>query len=78
MNLFFDEAYAHHDTRITPRRFTLLCASKGLHAYPAHGGRVRLGVSLTISDEDLYRGFAILRSALEELPLYGEIELDRE
>lgn len=76
MNLFFDETYAQREENITPRRFTLLCASKGLHVYPAPGGRVRLGVALTISDEDLYRGFAILKASLEELPLYGNIELD--
>lgn len=78
MNLFFNEDYANRPENITPRRFTLLCASKGLHVYPAPGGRVRLGVALTISDEDLYKGFSILKSALEELPLCGEIELDQQ
>ncbi|KAI9035753.1 uncharacterized protein KD926_002942 [Aspergillus affinis] len=75
MNLFFDTAYENQVERVTPRRFSLLCASMGLHVYPGQNGRMRLGVSLTISDEDLYRGFAILRQALEELPLYGDIEL---
>ncbi|KAJ4172920.1 hypothetical protein NW754_003125 [Fusarium falciforme] len=78
MNLFFDEAYAQRDEKITPRRFTLLCATKGLLVYPAPGGRVRMGVSLTISDANLYKGFKIVREALEELPLYGEIELDQQ
>jgi ornithine--oxo-acid transaminase len=76
MNLFFDTAYESRVERVTPRRFSLLCASRGLHVYPGLNGRVRLGVALTISDEDLYKGFTILRQALEELPLYGDIELD--
>ncbi|KAH6988344.1 ornithine aminotransferase [Ilyonectria destructans] len=78
MNLFLDEEYADREEKITPRRFMLLCASKGLLVYPAPGGRVRMGVAMTISDGDLRKGFSIVKEALEELPLYGEIELDEQ
>ncbi|KAF4992026.1 hypothetical protein FDECE_13833 [Fusarium decemcellulare] len=78
MNLFFDEEYATREENITPRRFMLLCASKGLLVYPAPGGRVRMGTQLTINEEDLRQGFKIIKEALEELPLYGDIELDEQ
>jgi ornithine--oxo-acid transaminase len=74
INLFLDEEYENREERISPRRFSLLCVSKGLLVYPGPNGRVRLGVALTVSDNDLYEGFRILKEALEELPLYGEIE----
>ncbi|KAI6752524.1 hypothetical protein HG530_013893 [Fusarium avenaceum] len=77
-NIFLDETYADREENITPRRFTLLCASKGLLVYPAPGGRVRMGASLTITNTDLIKGMKIIREALEELPLYGEIELDQQ
>jgi ornithine--oxo-acid transaminase len=74
MNLMLDTAYEQRPEHITPRRLSLLCASKGLLVFPGFNGRVRLGVAMTISDEDLQKGFAILKEALEEIPLYGEIE----
>ncbi|CAG9982338.1 unnamed protein product [Clonostachys byssicola] len=74
LNLLLDPEYEKRPENISPRRFSLLCASKGLLVFPGPNGRVRLGVALTISDEDLLKGFQILKEALEELPLYGEIE----
>ncbi|KAH8659020.1 ornithine aminotransferase [Ilyonectria robusta] len=74
LNLLLDEEYQRRPENISPRRLSLLCVSKGLLVFPGPHGRVRLGVALTISDEALLKGFEILREALEELPLYGDIE----
>ncbi|KAF9873935.1 hypothetical protein CkaCkLH20_08669 [Colletotrichum karsti] len=78
MSLFLNEEYETREEKITARRLMLLCANKGLLVYPAPRGRVRLGTALTISNEDLLEGFRILREALTELPLYGDIELDEQ
>ncbi|KAF7557738.1 hypothetical protein G7Z17_g474 [Cylindrodendrum hubeiense] len=74
LNLLLDEEYQNRPENISPRRLSLLCVSKGLLVFPGANGRVRLGVALTISDEDLFQGFKILKEALDELPLYGDIE----
>ncbi|KAK2729519.1 hypothetical protein CKAH01_02493 [Colletotrichum kahawae] len=74
LNILFDTAYEIRPEKVTPRRFSLLCASKGLLVFPGPNGRVRLGVALTIHDADLLQGFKILREALEELPHYEYIE----
>ncbi|CAG9984523.1 unnamed protein product [Clonostachys byssicola] len=59
---------------ITSRRFCLLSASKGLLSATGPNGRVRLGASLIINDEDLLRGFQIIKETLADLPNYGQIE----
>ncbi|KAK1511207.1 uncharacterized protein CCOS01_14969 [Colletotrichum costaricense] len=74
LNILLDTEYESKPANITPRRFSLLCASEGLLVFPGPNGRIRLGVALTIPEEDLFQGFKILKKALEELPRYGEIE----
>ncbi|PKX90084.1 putative acetylornithine aminotransferase [Aspergillus novofumigatus IBT 16806] len=46
---------------------------EGLLTYP-DGNRIRMGVALNISEEELRRGIAILKEALTELDDYYEIE----
>ncbi|KAK1840825.1 hypothetical protein CCHR01_16534 [Colletotrichum chrysophilum] len=74
LNILLDTEYETRPEKITPRRFSLLCASKGLLVFPGPHGRIRLGVALTIPDADLFQGFQVLREALEELPHYEYIE----
>ncbi|EQB53418.1 hypothetical protein CGLO_06855 [Colletotrichum gloeosporioides Cg-14] len=74
LNILLDTEYQTRPEKITPRRFSLLCASKGLLVFPGPNGRIRLGVALTIPDADLFQGFKVLREALEELPHYEYIE----
>lgn len=74
LNLLLDVAYENRPEHVTARRLAMVCASKGLLVAAGFNGRVRLGVALTITDEELFEGFKILKQSLEELPLYGEIE----
>ncbi|EXF75578.1 hypothetical protein CFIO01_06314 [Colletotrichum fioriniae PJ7] len=45
LNILLDTEYESRSENITPRRFSLLCASKGLLIFPGPNGRIRLGVA---------------------------------
>lgn len=60
------------NTRVTARRIALLCYHKGLLVFPLTG-RVRMSVAMTITDELLQKGFAILKEALDEVTEYDSI-----
>lgn len=62
---------------VTARRIGGLCLSKGLLLYPLEG-RLRMSVSMKMTDEQLTRGVGIIREALDEVsehqgPIPGEI-----
>ncbi|KAG4432992.1 hypothetical protein IFR05_011507 [Cadophora sp. M221] len=69
MGIFLSETA---DGRITGRKFGMLCYHKGLLCYP-DGERIRLGVALNITEQDLRKGIAILKEALEEIGDYDDI-----
>lgn len=63
--------------RVTARRIGGLCLSKGLLLYPLEG-RLRMSVSMVMTDEQLTRGVAIIKEALDEVtehegPIPGEV-----
>ncbi|KAH9861110.1 hypothetical protein IAQ61_010846 [Plenodomus lingam] len=58
--------------RAYTRRFGMLCLHKGLLCYP-DGERVRLGVALNIPEDELRRGIAILKEALDEVDESDEV-----
>jgi ornithine--oxo-acid transaminase len=60
------------DERVTARRIAMLALSKGLLVYPLEG-RIRMSVALTITDDELRRGFSILKQSLDEVRQYGDI-----
>ncbi|KAF2501845.1 ornithine aminotransferase [Lophium mytilinum] len=57
--------------RVTARRIGGLCLSKGLLLYPL-GGRLRMGVTMVMTDEQLERGVRIIREALNEVVEYQD------
>ncbi|RAH64594.1 putative acetylornithine aminotransferase [Aspergillus aculeatinus CBS 121060] len=59
--------------RLTTRRLGMLCLDKGVLTYP-DGDRIRLGVALNIPEEELRRGIAIIKEALNELDAHEEME----
>lgn len=52
--------------QVTARRIGGLCLSKGLLLYPLEG-RLRMSVSMVMTDEQLVRGIAIIKEALDEV-----------
>lgn len=62
----------HVNERLNPRRIAALCLHKGLLVYPLEG-RVRMSVSMIITDEQLAKGFSILKDALDSVTEYDEI-----
>lgn len=57
--------------RVTARRIGGLCLSKGLLLYPLEG-RLRMSVSMVMSDEELERGCKIIKEALDEVAEYPD------
>jgi ornithine--oxo-acid transaminase len=57
--------------RVTARRIGGLCLSKGLLLYPLEG-RLRMGVSMVMTDEQLEQGVQIIREALDEVVEYPD------
>lgn len=62
---------------VTARRIGGLCLSKGLLLYPLEG-RLRMSVSMVMTDEQLTRGLAIIKESLDEVtehrgPIPGEV-----
>ena len=55
--------------KVTARRIGGLCLSKGLLLYPLEG-RLRMGVSMVMTDEELEQGVQIIREALNEILEY--------
>lgn len=51
---------------VTARRIGGLCLSKGLLLYPLEG-RLRMSVSMVMTDEQLTRGVAIIKEAIDEV-----------
>lgn len=68
MNIILDESFKG----VTARRIARLAYQKGALMY-SQPGRVRLGVALTITDEELEKGMAILKETLEEVQEFGGI-----
>lgn len=60
---------------VTARRIAKLAYQHGILIYPQKP-RVRCSVSLTITDEELERGFGILTQVMETIRQYGEIPGD--
>lgn len=58
--------------KVTARRIGGLCLSKGLLLYPLEG-RLRMSVSMVMTDEQLERGVKIIQEALDEVTQYEEI-----
>lgn len=63
--------------RVTARRIGGLCLSKGLLLYPLDG-RLRMGVSMVMTDQELEEGVQIIKAALDEVkdypdPIPGEV-----
>lgn len=58
---------------VQPSRIAALCMHRGLFVYPKADG-LRLSFALTISDELLLEGAAILKSCLDDVDKYGSIE----
>lgn len=61
------------DPKITGRKLGMVCAEKGVLVY-ADGNRIRMGVALNITEQELRKGISYLKEALDDLPLYDEIE----
>lgn len=57
---------------VTPRRIARLAWQKGLFIYPTKSA-LRVHLALTITDEELEKGFRILRETMVEIESYGEI-----
>lgn len=57
---------------VTGRRICRLAFQRGLFIYP-HGERIRVGMALTITDEELDKGMRILKSVLDDIESYGEM-----
>lgn len=55
--------------RVTARRIGGLCLSKGLLLYPLEG-RLRMSVSMVMTDEQLTKGVSIIKDALDEITEY--------
>ncbi|KAH6869525.1 pyridoxal phosphate-dependent transferase [Thelonectria olida] len=68
MNIVVDESFKG----VTARRIARLAYQKGALMY-SQPGRVRLGVALTITDEELEKGMSILKEALDEIQSYAAI-----
>ncbi|KAH7120365.1 pyridoxal phosphate-dependent transferase [Dactylonectria estremocensis] len=68
MNLVIDESFKG----VSARRIARLAYQKGALMY-SQPGRVRLGVALTITDEEFEKGMAILKETLEEVQDYASI-----
>ncbi|KAB8255422.1 pyridoxal phosphate-dependent transferase [Aspergillus pseudonomiae] len=58
---------------VQPSRIAALCMHRGLFVYPKADG-LRLSFALTISDELLLEGAAILKNCLDDVDKYGSIE----
>lgn len=69
-----DTEYETQPEKITPRQFSLSCASNGILVCPGPRGRVRLGVALSVPGADLVQKCQILKEVLENLRLYGDVE----
>lgn len=61
----------NHDG-VTARRIARLAYQKGVLIYP-QAPRLRCSIALTITDEELSRGFSILTRVMDEVREYGEI-----
>ncbi|KIW36465.1 hypothetical protein, variant [Exophiala oligosperma] len=57
--------------RVTARKIGGLALSKGLVLYPL-AGRLRMGVSMAMTDEELKRGVRIIKEALDEVTEYQD------
>ncbi|EXJ86204.1 hypothetical protein A1O1_06574 [Capronia coronata CBS 617.96] len=57
-------------------RVAALCMHKGLFTHPAPRG-LRLSFAMTMTDEELDRGAAIIKEALDEIHLYEDIPGER-
>lgn len=68
MNIVVDESFKG----VTARRIARLGYQKGALMY-SQPGRIRLGVALTITDEEMDKGLAILKEALDEIQSYAGI-----
>ncbi|KAK7422168.1 hypothetical protein QQZ08_009636 [Neonectria magnoliae] len=68
MNIILDQSYKG----VTARRVARLAYQKGALMY-SQMDRVRLGVALTITDEELEKGMAILKETLDEICSYADI-----
>ncbi|KAH8743155.1 pyridoxal phosphate-dependent transferase [Diaporthe sp. PMI_573] len=57
---------------VTGRRICRLAFQRGVFIYP-HGERIRVGMALTITDEEFDKGMRILKSVLDDIESYGEM-----
>ncbi|GFF62765.1 ornithine aminotransferase car2 [Aspergillus udagawae] len=60
---------------VQPSRVAALCMHRGLFVYPKPDG-IRLSFAMTMSDELLLEGAAILKGCLDDVDNYGLIELE--
>lgn len=58
---------------VKPSRMAALCMHRGLFVYPKPDG-IRLSFAMTMSDELLLEGAAILKSCLDDVGKFGSIE----
>jgi ornithine--oxo-acid transaminase len=58
--------------KVTARRIGGLCLYKGLLLYPLEG-RLRMSVSMVMTDDQLEQGVKIIKEALDEVTEYNEI-----
>lgn len=58
---------------VQPSRIVALCMHRGLFVYPKPNG-IRLSIAMTMSDEMLLEGAAILKSCLDDVGKFGSIE----
>ncbi|EXJ82255.1 hypothetical protein A1O3_06068 [Capronia epimyces CBS 606.96] len=58
--------------KVTARRIGGLCLHKGLLLYPLEG-RLRMSVTMVMTDEQLEQGVRIIKQALDEVTSYDEI-----
>lgn len=70
LNVTFKKGYP--DPKVTPRRVAMICLNYGLLLFPL-SGRLRMSLALTITDDELHTGFAILKRALDEVTTYNDI-----
>jgi ornithine--oxo-acid transaminase len=60
---------------VQPSRVAALCMHRGLFVYPKPDG-IRLSFAMTMSDELLLEGAAILKGCLDDVDNYGLIEAE--
>lgn len=57
---------------VTPRRIARLCFQRGVFVYPS-GNRIRVGLTLTITDEEFDKAMSIFKGVLDDIECYGDI-----